>query len=97
MNCSDPDQRTAGLREAAWAAVRRGQLVVLRTPTVYGLGADAFSAPGIAAPLLTAKGRGRDMPVPVLVGALRARCRGLIVKVPRRAAGTWSTPSGPAR
>jgi L-threonylcarbamoyladenylate synthase len=47
--------------------VRRGELVVLPTDTVYGIGADAFSAPGITA-LLTAKGRGRDMPVPVLVG-----------------------------
>ena len=66
-DCSDPDQRASGLREAA-AAVRRGDLVVLPTDTVYGIGADAFSASGITA-LLAAKGRGRDMPVPVLVGS----------------------------
>lgn len=66
-DCSDPDQRTAGLREAA-GSIRRGELVVLPTDTVYGIAADAFSGPGIAA-LLAAKGRGRDMPVPVLVGA----------------------------
>lgn len=66
-DCSDPDQRASGLREAA-ASVRRGELVVLPTDTVYGIGADAFSAPAITA-LLTAKGRGRDMPVPVLVGS----------------------------
>jgi L-threonylcarbamoyladenylate synthase len=66
-DCSDPDQRASGLREAA-ASVRRGELVVLPTDTVYGIGADAFSAPAITA-LLAAKGRGRDMPVPVLVGS----------------------------
>jgi L-threonylcarbamoyladenylate synthase len=78
-DCSDPDQRAAGLREAA-AAVRRGELVVLPTDTVYGLGADAFSASGIAA-LLAAKGRGRDMPVPVLVGA-PSTLHGLVAKFP---------------
>jgi L-threonylcarbamoyladenylate synthase len=66
-DCSDPDQRASGLREAA-ASVRRGDLVVMPTDTVYGIGADAFSAPAIAA-LFTAKGRGRNMPVPVLVGS----------------------------
>jgi tRNA threonylcarbamoyl adenosine modification protein (Sua5/YciO/YrdC/YwlC family) len=48
--------------------VRRGDLVVLPTDTVYGIGADAFSPVGIEK-LLAAKGRGRDMPVPVLVGS----------------------------
>lgn len=43
---------------------------MLPTDTVYGLGCDAFSVPGVAA-LLAAKGRGRDMPVPVLVGSTR--------------------------
>src|SRR5207342_200711 len=51
-------------------AARRGQLVVLPTDTVYGLGCDAFSASGVRS-LLAAKGRGRDMPVPVLVGSPR--------------------------
>lgn len=54
--------------EAATLAVRRGELVVLPTDTVYGLGADAFDADAVAA-LLRAKGRGRDMPPPVLVSA----------------------------
>ena len=40
---SDPESREAGLA-AAVAAVRRGQLVVLPTDTVYGIGADAFDA-----------------------------------------------------
>ncbi|MBW1601457.1 threonylcarbamoyl-AMP synthase [Streptomyces sp. JJ66] len=66
-DCSDPTDRRTGLREAA-AAVRRGELVVLPTDTVYGIGADAF-APEAVADLLQAKGRGRGMPSPVLVGS----------------------------
>lgn len=62
-------ERPLGLEQAA-EAVRRGELVVLPTDTVYGLGADAFSHDGVTA-LLAAKGRGRDMPVPVLVGSPR--------------------------
>ena len=54
--------------DAAVAALRRGELVVLPTDTVYGIAADAFRPSAVAA-LLEAKGRGRDMPVPVLVGA----------------------------
>lgn len=54
--------------EEAVAAVAAGRLVVLPTDTVYGIGADAFSPTAVNA-LLAAKGRGRDMPVPVLVGS----------------------------
>lgn len=53
---------------AATLAVRRGELVVLPTDTVYGVGADAFDPAAVRA-LLRAKGRGRDMPPPVLVSA----------------------------
>ena len=63
---ADPDSRRLGL-DAAAAAVRRGELVVLPTDTAYGLGSDAFNPRGIAS-LLEAKGRGRDFPLPVLVG-----------------------------
>lgn len=55
---------------AAVSALRRGELAVLPTDTVYGIAADAFSPPAVDR-LLAAKGRGRDMPVPVLVGAWR--------------------------
>lgn len=65
--CADATQRTEGLT-AADLAVKRGQLIVLPTDTVYGVGADAFSPAAVAA-LLQAKGRGRDMPPPVLVGS----------------------------
>ncbi|MEW9532801.1 L-threonylcarbamoyladenylate synthase [Microbispora sp. NPDC049125] len=69
-DCADPTERAAGLADAT-SVVRRGELVVLPTDTVYGIGADAFSHSGVTA-LLEAKGRGRDMPVPVLVGTVRA-------------------------
>ncbi|MCW2835092.1 MAG: threonylcarbamoyl-AMP synthase [Nocardioides sp.] len=49
-------------------AIRRGELVVLPTDTVYGIAADAFSVEAVQA-LLDAKNRGRDMPPPVLVSA----------------------------
>lgn len=66
---TDPVERRTGLDVAA-SAVRRGDLVVLPTDTVYGLGTDAFS-PEAVSDLLQAKGRGRDLPVPVLVGSPR--------------------------
>ena len=66
---ADPVERQTGLDIAA-GAVRRGDLVVLPTDTVYGLGTDAFS-PDAVSGLLQAKGRGRDLPVPVLVGSPR--------------------------
>jgi L-threonylcarbamoyladenylate synthase len=53
---------------AASLAVQRGDLVVIPTDTVYGIGADAFDADAVRA-LLAAKGRGREMPPPVLVSA----------------------------
>ena len=62
-------ERQTGLDIAA-DSIRRGELVVLPTDTVYGLGTDAFD-PDAVGGLLTAKGRGRDMPVPVLVGSPR--------------------------
>jgi tRNA threonylcarbamoyl adenosine modification protein (Sua5/YciO/YrdC/YwlC family) len=69
-DCSDPQQRAKAITDAA-ASVRRGELVVLPTDTVYGIGADAFVVDAVAA-LLDAKGRGREMPAPVLVGSVRA-------------------------
>ncbi|MGW2049529.1 L-threonylcarbamoyladenylate synthase [Streptomyces sp. NPDC001858] len=64
---NDATDRVTGLREAA-SAVRRGELVVLPTDTVYGIGADAFSSDAVV-DLLAAKGRGRNMPTPVLIGS----------------------------
>jgi tRNA threonylcarbamoyl adenosine modification protein (Sua5/YciO/YrdC/YwlC family) len=70
FDCSDTAGRTLGIEEAA-AALRRGELVVLPTDTVYGVAADAFN-PAAVAGLLAAKGRGRQSPPPVLVGTVRA-------------------------
>ncbi len=69
-DCADPAARAEGLAAAA-LALRTGELVVLPTDTVYGLGADAFYPAAVMA-LLAAKGRDRDMPPPVLVGTVRA-------------------------
>jgi L-threonylcarbamoyladenylate synthase len=70
FDCADEEQRSAGIA-AAVTAVLKGELVVLPTDTVYGVGADAFR-PAAVQSLLDAKGRGRDMPPPVLVGSVRA-------------------------
>jgi L-threonylcarbamoyladenylate synthase len=69
-DCMDPAQRTLGLAEAA-AALRKGDLAVLPTDTLYGVAADAFS-PAAVAGLLAAKGGDRQTPPPVLVGTVRA-------------------------
>ena len=69
-DCTNLAQRAVGIAEAA-ASLRKGDLAVMPTDTVYGLAADAFSPPAVTS-LLTAKGRGREMPPPVLVGTVRA-------------------------
>ncbi|MGH3497589.1 MAG: L-threonylcarbamoyladenylate synthase [Nocardioidaceae bacterium] len=67
FSCAAADELEQGL-EAATIALRSGRLVVLPTDTVYGLAADAFD-PDAVTRLLRAKGRGREMPPPVLVAA----------------------------
>ncbi len=79
FDCSDPVARRAGLEAAAHAA-RAGDLVVMPTDTVYGIGADAFNPTAVRS-LLAAKGRGPDMPVPVLVGSW-STIDGLVMAVP---------------
>ena len=66
-DCADASQRERGIADAV-AALARSELVVLPTDTLYGIAADAFTPTAIDN-LLAAKGRGRDMPVPVLVGS----------------------------
>jgi L-threonylcarbamoyladenylate synthase len=68
---------------AAIEAVQRGDLVVLPTDTVYGIGADAFKSWAVTA-LQNAKGRGRDKPPPVLVGS-RHTLDGLVYGLPTAA------------
>jgi L-threonylcarbamoyladenylate synthase len=79
FDCADATQRPAGIASAI-SALKGSGLVVLPTDTVYGIGADAFDNAAVAA-LLAAKGRGRDMPVPVLVGSWHT-IDGLVYSVP---------------
>lgn len=79
FDCADPDQRSLGISSAV-GALKGGRLVVMPTDTVYGIGADAFDGAAVAA-LLSAKGRGRDMPVGVLVGSWHT-IEGLVYTMP---------------
>jgi len=79
FDCTTEEGRVAGVAAAA-DAVRRGEVVVLPTDTVYGVGADAF-APDAVAAVLAAKGRGREAPPPVLVPNART-VDGLATAVP---------------
>jgi L-threonylcarbamoyladenylate synthase len=82
FDTTDEAQRSTGIASAV-SAVKDGRLVVLPTDTVYGVGADAFDPAAVTA-LLAAKGRGRDMPVPVLVGSWQT-IDGLAFAVPEAA------------
>ena len=79
FDCDDEAELLAGMRNAR-KAISRGELVVLPTDTVYGIAADAFS-PTAVHRLLVAKGRGREMPPPVLV-ASEEMMRALVATVP---------------
>ena len=79
LDCTNEGTWGPAIDEAV-NALGRGGLVVLPTDTVYGLAADAFTPPAVAA-LLAAKGRGRQMPPPVLVPDVRT-LDGLCTDVP---------------
>lgn len=68
FDTADTQEREDGLAAAA-LAIRRGELVIVATDTVYGVACDAFE-PDAVTRLLEAKGRGRGMPPPVLVSAV---------------------------
>ncbi len=67
FDCRTAAERDKGV-QAAIEAVKRGDLIVMPTDTVYGIGADAFRSFAVTA-LQNAKGRGRNVPPPVLVGS----------------------------
>lgn len=69
-NCTADDERTEGIAHARRAILEK-KCVVLPTDTVYGIAADAFS-PQAVTMLLVSKGRGRNMPPPVLIPRLNA-------------------------
>src|ERR1043165_5327793 len=81
-DCSQLAERDRGIA-AAIEAVGRGDLVVLPTDTVYGIGADAFKSWSVTA-LNNAKGS--SAPVPVLVGS-RHTLDGLVFGLPQAARG----------
>ncbi|ADD41016.1 L-threonylcarbamoyladenylate synthase [Stackebrandtia nassauensis] len=78
-DCRKASERDSAIK-AAVSAVESGDLVVMPTDTVYGLGADAFKSYAVDA-LLRTKKRGRDMVPPVLVGSRKA-LDGLTISVP---------------
>jgi tRNA threonylcarbamoyl adenosine modification protein (Sua5/YciO/YrdC/YwlC family) len=78
-DCSDSAELLTGMRLAR-GALGRGELVVLPTDTVYGVGADAFNAAAVQR-LLNAKGRSRQAPPPVLIPGL-ATLDALAAEVP---------------
>jgi L-threonylcarbamoyladenylate synthase len=93
FDCTTEPGRADAIPKAA-AGVRDGSLVVMPTDTLYGIGADAFSPDAVRA-LLSAKGRGSDMPPPVLVPDART-VDGLATDVPDYAralvAAFWPGP-----
>ena len=93
-DCRSPAERDRGIA-AAIEAVKNGELVVLPTDTVYGIGADAFTPYAVKA-LLDAKGR---RPADAAAGADRfpahPRRPGLLAAHGRP--GTWSRRSGRVR
>ena len=82
LDCHDPETREAALTTAQ-EALQAGECVVLPTDTVYGIGADAFSAHAVTV-LLAAKGRNRTMPPPVLIGRM-AVMDALATEIPEEA------------
>ncbi|WP_295649496.1 L-threonylcarbamoyladenylate synthase [uncultured Dietzia sp.] len=81
-DCTEETGREVGLSSAS-GALRAGRLVVTPTDTLYGIAADAFD-PDAVNLLLSAKRRGPDMPVPVLVGSWET-IDGLVVSTPAAA------------
>lgn len=69
FDCTDDEARARGISSATEVLSSR-ECIVLPTDTVYGIGADAFSAQAVAV-LLAAKGRGRNFPPPVLISDAR--------------------------
>jgi L-threonylcarbamoyladenylate synthase len=64
----------------AIASLKRGDVIVFPTETVYGLGADALN-PAAVEKVFQLKGRNPQIPIPVTV-ADRAMLKGLVEKIP---------------
>ena len=81
-DCRTVADRDRGVAAAVDAA-KSGELVVLPTDTVYGIGADAFT-PHAVSSLHTARGVDRRVAPPVLVGS-RHTLDGLVYSLPKAA------------
>lgn len=81
-DCRTVAERDRGIA-AAVDAVRSGELVVMPTDTVYGVGAEAFTPHAVSA-LQTARGVDRRVAPPVLVGS-RHTLDGLVYSIPKAA------------
>ena len=79
---------------AAVAALKRGEVVVFPTETLYGLGADALNEAAVEK-VFRLKGRNPDNPIPVLL-ADREMLKALVAEVPALAekliASFWPGP-----
>jgi L-threonylcarbamoyladenylate synthase len=81
-DCRTTADRDRGIAAAVEAA-KSGELVVLPTDTVYGIGADAFTPYAITS-LHNARAAERRVPPPVLVGS-RHTLDGLVYSLPKAA------------
>jgi len=93
FDCTDDDVLEEGI-EAAVAELGIKRLVVLPTDTVYGVAADAFQGAAVRR-LLRAKGRGRDMPPPVLIAkadALESLAAGVPAYAREMVEALWPGP-----
>jgi L-threonylcarbamoyladenylate synthase len=81
-DCRTTADRDRGVA-AAVEAVKSGELVVMPTDTVYGIGADAFTPHAITA-LHHARSVTNQVPPPVLVGS-RHTLDGLVYSLPKAA------------
>ncbi|MET0426429.1 MAG: L-threonylcarbamoyladenylate synthase [Actinoplanes sp.] len=81
-DCRTSADRDRGIA-AAVEAVKSGELVVMPTDTVYGVGADAFTPHAITA-LHHARSVTNQVPPPVLVGS-RHTLDGLVYSLPKAA------------
>ncbi|XVU30644.1 L-threonylcarbamoyladenylate synthase [Actinoplanes sp. CA-054009] len=81
-DCRTTADRDRGIA-AAVEAVKSGELVVMPTDTVYGIGADAFTPHAITA-LHQARSVTSQVPPPVLVGS-RHTLDGLVYSLPKAA------------
>ncbi|MFI5494588.1 L-threonylcarbamoyladenylate synthase [Actinoplanes sp. NPDC051859] len=81
-DCRAVSERDRGIAAAVEAA-KSGELIVMPTDTVYGIGADAFTPHAVNA-LQNARGVDRRVAPPVLVGS-RHTLDGLVYSLPKAA------------